>query len=623
MVSASPAAERPRLYPLIQVSDRNADPRRPASPGQHPMKLNDLNKIFMRAQIKRESDIAAKFSLIDEAVRADIIERKDAKRKFRALHAELTAEREALDAARAQGTKAEKTTHEHEARYQRLLDALPGYDYSVVIEGGRPVSTIHGPGCTAVTGYSPEEYAADPFLWYRVVHEEDRSSTVSFFNALLSGHASRSLDHRLHHKKGSIRWIRNRVVPCTDAQGNLIGFDGLITDITEQRHLQEQLRQSQKMESIGALASGIFHDFNNILTAIMGHSELLRMKIEADDPRIKHVKYLIDLVKRAKALTARLLDFARKESDSLKPVMLNALVQSLKQLLPPLLGERIALKLHLSLEDIIVMVDRSQIEQVLMNLATNARDAMPDGGQFSIETAHFELDAAFQGRHGYGVAGRYALVTIADTGAGIPKEIRDRIFDPFFTTKEPGKGTGLGLSIVYNIIKQHNGFINCYSEPGSGTVFRVYLPLAEAAGEEARPQQQIDAMSGTEQVLVADDEHDTRRIMVEALQTFGYQVIEAGDGDDAVRKFLDHVDRIQCLVLDIAMPGKSGKQAYDEISLVHPNLPVLFTSGYTAEGARKRGILAEEHPLLLKPVSPTAIVKAVREVIDAARRREI
>ncbi len=586
------------------------------------MKMNDLKKVFVSVQIKKDADLAAKFSRIDEAVRADIVERKHAERKCRALQAELAAAREALDAARMQRAQAEKTSLEPEARFLRLLETLPGYYYSVVVDRNRPVSTTHGRGCTAITGYTPEEYAADPFLWYRMVHEEDRSSMVRFFNALLSGGSFCSLDHRIRHKNGSIRWIRNRVVPGTDAKGILVGFDGLITDITEQRHLEEQLRQSQKMEAIGTLTSGIFHDFNNILMAIMGHAELLRMKMDADDPRIKHVSSLSNLVGRAGDLTGRLLAFTRKESVSLKPVSLNDLVRSLEQLLPPLLGERITLTRHLFGGELTVMIDPGQIEQVLMNLATNARDAMPDGGELSIETALFELDAAFQGRHGYGVAGRYALVSVVDTGAGIPKEIRERIFEPFFTTKEPGKGTGLGLSIVYNIIKQHNGFINCYSEPGGGTVFKVYLPLAEAAAAEASPQHQTAAMSGTEQVLVADDDHETRRIMVQALEAFGYQVIEAGDGDDAVRKFLDQVDRVQCLVLDVAMPGKNGKQAYDEITLIRPDLPVLFTSGYTADGARKRGILADEHPLLSKPVSPTALVKAVREVLDAACRRK-
>ncbi len=586
------------------------------------MKVNDLKKIFAGVQIKRDTDLTAKFSRIDEAVRADIIERKHAERKCRALQAELTAAREALDAARMQRTQAEKTPREPEARLLRLLEALPGYNYSVAAERGRPVSTTHGPGCTAVTGYTSEEYTADPFLWYRMVHEEDRHTVVGFCNALLSGHGPGSLDHRIRHKNGSIRWIRNRVVPCADATGVLVGFDGIITDITEQRHLEEQLRQSQKMEAIGTLTSGIFHDFNNILMAIMGHAELLRMKMDADDPRLKHVSSLSNLVERAGNLTGRLLAFTREEIVSLKPVGLNDLVRRLEQLLPPLLGERIALTRHLFRGELTVTADPGQIERVLMNLATNARDAMPDGGELSIETTLFDLDTAFQGRHGYGVAGRYALVSVVDTGAGIPKEIRERIFEPFFTTKEPGKGTGLGLSIVYNIIKQHNGFINCYSEPGGGTVFKVYLPLAESIQGEERPERQAGAMTGTEQVLVADDDHDMRQIMVQALQTFGYQVIEAGDGDDAVKKFLDQVNCVQCLVLDVAMPGKNGKQAYDEISLVRPDIPVLFTSGYTADGARKRGILADEHPLLSKPVSPTALVKAVREILDAACRRK-
>ncbi len=583
--------------------------------------MNDLKKIFAGTHITRDADLAAKFSRIDEAVRADIIQRKHAERKCRALQAELAAVREALDASRLQRAQAEKTSGEPEARVLRLLETLPGYYYSVVVDRNRPVSTTHGCGCIAITGYTPEEYATDPFLWYRMVHEEDRSSVVCFFNALFSGSSFSSLDHRIRHKSGLIRWIRNRVVPSADAKGILVGFDGLITDITEQRNLEVQLRQSQKMEAIGTLTSGIFHDFNNILMAIMGHAELLRMKMDADDPRIEHVSSLSNLVDRAGDLTGRLLAFTRKESVSLKPVRLNGLVRGLEQLLPPMLGERIALRRHLFRGELTVMADQGQIEQVLMNLVTNARDAMPDGGELSIETALFELDAAFQGRHGYGVAGRYALVSVVDTGVGIPKEIRERIFEPFFTTKEPGKGTGLGLSIVYNIIKMHSGFINCYSEPGEGTVFKVYLPLAEAAAEEVRTERQTGAITGTEQVLVADDDHDMRRIMVQALQTFGYQVIEAGDGDDAVRKFLDQVDRVQCLVLDVAMPGKNGKQAYDEISLVRPDLPVIFTSGYTADGARKRGVPVDEHPLLSKPVSPTVLAKAVRTVLDAACRR--
>ncbi|MBI5075759.1 MAG: PAS domain S-box protein [Nitrospirae bacterium] len=390
----------------------------------------------------------------------------------------------------------------------------------------------------------------------------------------------------------------------------------LASDLTERMKLEEQLRHAQKMEAVGQLAGGIAHDFNNILTAIIGYGNLLRMKMREDDPLRIDADEILKAAEKAATLTQSLLAFSRKQIISLKAVDLNEIVRRVEKLLLRVMGEDIELKSDLAKENLTVLADSSQIEQVLINLATNARDAMPGAGMFIIETELVMLDREFLHAHGYGKPGLYALLSVDDTGEGMDESTRQKIFEPFFTTKEVGKGTGLGLSIVYGIVKQHNGYINVYSEIGKGTTFRIYLPIVEAEISELKPPEPAVARRGTETVLVAEDDETLRKLVSSVLQNFGYSVIIAADGAEAVAKFMADQDRIQLLILDVVMPKKNGREAFEEIKAIQPDVRVLFTSGYTANIIHKKGIIEAGLNFIHKPVSPNELLIKVREILD-------
>lgn len=396
-----------------------------------------------------------------------------------------------------------------------------------------------------------------------------------------------------------------------------IGVIHVARDITGRKKLEDQLRHAQKMEAIGQLAGGIAHDFNNILNAIMGFGSLIEMNMKEDDPNRIHLKEILNAGERAVHLTQGLLAFSRKQVIDPKPQNLNEIIKGVEKFLMRIIGEDIELKTSLSDCDLTVMVDGSQMQQVLMNLATNARDAMPNGGDLIIEAKQVGLDVEFIKRHGYGKAGRYALLTVTDSGIGMDEKTRERIFEPFFTTKELGRGTGLGLAMVYGIIKQHDGFINVYSEPGKGTTFKIYLPLIKSEVEE-----KVSAMpaaypeGGTEIVLVAEDDQAVRKLTKDILERFGYKVIVAEDGEDAIGKFMDNKENIQLLLLDVIMPRKNGKEVYEEIKKIKPDIKTIFLSGYTANLIHKKGILEEGLNFILKPVSPKELLRKVREALD-------
>jgi len=387
-------------------------------------------------------------------------------------------------------------------------------------------------------------------------------------------------------------------------------------DITEQRKLEAQLRHSQKMEAIGTLAGGIAHDFNNILTAIIGYGHLLEMKLGTDDPLRLFVTHILTAADRAANLTKSLLAFGRKQNIEPLVVDLSGIVQGVEKFLLKLLREDIELQTTIADEACMVFADSGQIEQILMNLATNAHDAMPNGGKLAITTAMISLDRDFVATHGYGAPGRFALLTVTDTGAGMDAETKSRIFEPFFTTKEVGKGTGLGLSMAYGIVKQHNGFINCYSEPGNGTTFRIYLPTVDALAEPVPVPSSKTPQGGTETILVAEDDEQVRMLTHKLLESFGYTVIEARDGNDALTQFFAHQENIQLALLDVIMPGKNGRDAYEEMRKKSPGLKVLFTSGYSAD-IFQRGKLDESNiAFISKPVLPAELLQKIRQLLD-------
>lgn len=419
------------------------------------------------------------------------------------------------------------------------------------------------------------------------------------------------------------KYLKVNAFPRFDKNNKIIGLVHIARDITaqkkveeEQKQLQSQLRHAQKLESIGTLAGGIAHDFNNILNVIIGFGTIIEMNMKEDDPLRPHLKEIFTASERATHLTQSLLAFSRKQIIKIEPININEVVIGVKKMLARIIGEDIELVITQKDKDPIVTADYGQIEQVLMNLATNAKDVMSDGGRLTVKTLIVELDDRHKKSYGYGEPGRYALLSVTDTGAGMDEETREKIFEPFYTTKEIGKGTGLGLSIVYGIVKQHNGYIDVDSEPGKGSTFKIYLPLTEPGVEKTEKIVLPPPAGGTETILVAEDEAQVRKLVKEVLEGAGYTVIEAEDGKDAVNKFMENKDKIQMLMLDVIMPHKNGKEVYEEIKKINPAIKSIFTSGYTADIVHKKGIFDKKFNYISKPVAPSDLLRKIREVLN-------
>jgi signal transduction histidine kinase/ActR/RegA family two-component response regulator len=404
--------------------------------------------------------------------------------------------------------------------------------------------------------------------------------------------------------------------PLLDEQGRRLGAIECIRDVTERKNLEAQLLQIQKMDAIGNLAGGIAHDFNNILMAVMGYANLMKMKARPDTRVHSYVDRILSCVGKGVGITQGLLALGRKQVMELKPYMMSFIVKDVEKLLRPLLPDDMDLRIKLE-DDAAVMADLTQMHQVLINLATNARDAMMQGGQLTIATRCGRMDKRFVSTHGFGRPGEYGIISVSDTGAGMERKIRERIFEPFYTTKETGKGTGLGLSIVYGIVKQHKGYIKVDSEQGRGSTFTIYMPSVKArpgAKKTAAPE----IRGGRETILLADDNHDVRRTGAEILRLAGYTVIEATDGQDAVEKLMEHRGSVDLLVLDVVMPNMNGKEAYEEIRKTEPDVKVLFMSGYTRDMALVKGV-THRVPYISKPFDPSFFLRRIRDVLDGKK----
>jgi len=417
-------------------------------------------------------------------------------------------------------------------------------------------------------------------------------------------------------KKRRIRvYTTSRVIRENGVTTKIVGA---YQDITERRRLEEQLRQSQKMEAVGQLAGGVAHDFNNILTVILGYSSLLKMDAALNDKQRRSVEEITASAEKAAQLTHGLLAFSRKQTLVMKQENLNDIIQHVHKFLTRIIGEDVILNTSCKDAELPIVTDKGQMEQVLVNLATNARDAMPGGGILSVTSERVVLDSSFADFHKSDVPpGAYALLTVSDTGMGIRKEHLEHIFEPFFTTKEVGKGTGLGMAIIYGIIKQHNGFINVYSELGQGTTFRIYLPIQEPGGKPLLDE--VDAgrpQGGHETILVAEDDPAVRRLVSEILQSCGYKVILAEDGEDAVQKFRGNRDTISLILMDMIMPKKNGREALKEMQRIRPGTKAIFSSGYTADFIESRGVSEIGIDLIMKPVQPTELLKKIRHMLD-------
>ncbi len=423
----------------------------------------------------------------------------------------------------------------------------------------------------------------------------------------------------LHNRRkdGGLFWERATISPLRDAQGVITHFLGLKQDITRQKQLEEQLRHSQKLEAVGLLAGGVAHDFNNALQVINGYGTLIQFSQGPGDPNRAALAEILKAAERAAQLTHSLLAFSRKQVMNPKVLDLNAVVGNVEKLLRRIIGADVRLEVSRHPEALSVYVDPGQVEQVLLGLATNARDAMPTGGTLALSTRPWRLDESFRARHGFGREGDYALLEVRDSGEGMDEATLKRIFDPFFTTRELGRGTGLGLATVYGIVKQHKGYILVESTPGQGSVFQVLTPLAAApgeAGEEAGPA--ATDVRGTETILVVEDEPAVRTMVELVLRNHGYGVLLAADGQEAVEVFRAHREAVDFILMDMIMPRKSGRQAYEEIRQEAPGVKVLFISGYTADFIQGRGELDRDMELIMKPVQPLAMLRRIRELLD-------
>jgi PAS domain S-box-containing protein len=417
-------------------------------------------------------------------------------------------------------------------------------------------------------------------------------------------------------KDGKPVLVRLSGAALRDEVGGVIGFEMIVEDVTERRVLEEQLRQAQKMEVIGQFTGGIAHDFNNLLTVILANAEMIGRNLPpgAEDLRAD-LQELRGAAQRGANLVKKLLAFSRREELRVVPVNLAQLASDLMAMLRRLVPESIELRFQGRECEACVMADRGAIEQILVNLVTNARDAMPEGGVLTIEVAETYLDEEFRSTHGWGESGPYVLLSVSDTGIGMDEETKERVFEPFFTTKSPGVGSGLGMAMVYGLVKHHRGFIEILSEVGVGTTVRIYLPKT---GEQAVPEEQVRPVSdlgSRETILLVEDDPAVRRAAVRALEKQGYAVIVAADGVEALELFDRHADRVDLVLCDVVMPRMGGRSLYEALKKKDRMPRFMFTSGYTAKEIEQRGSLPSEVPLLQKPWTVTDLVRSVREVL--------
>jgi two-component system, cell cycle sensor histidine kinase and response regulator CckA len=506
---------------------------------------------------------------------------------------------------------AEEAFHKSEERYSTLVDNLSlGIFRNDGLPGGRFIQV--NPAMVKMFGYeSMPEFLSVPV--------DNLYSNPLERIAVLKEVADKGYikDKVILMKKrdGETIWVSVNSNAKYDSTGRLIWIDGVFEDINSKKLLEMQLQQSQKMEAIGTLAGGVAHDFNNILTAIIGYGNLLKVKAKSNEALMPYVTPILSAAEKASQLTKSLLAFSRKQPISLKKINVNDVVDGMAQILQRVIGDDIELVLRKDDSRLLVDADAGQLEQVLLNLVTNARDAMPKGGVITVETSRMAVSKRLLIKHVVLSPGEYVVVSVSDSGVGMPEETQQRIFEPFFSTKELGKGTGLGLSIVYGIIKQHKGDIGVYSEVGRGTTFKIYLP--QAVGEEDKVSEEPPApvAGGSEKILVADDDDQVRNLVVEVLKDAGYQIIAARDGVEAVEKFKENQDSIDMLLLDVVMARKNGKEAYEDICKIRPDIKVLFISGYTADIIHQKGVLEKHLEFLSKPLSPDILLGKVRQVL--------
>jgi len=526
-----------------------------------------------------------------------------------------------------------------EARYRTLVERLPAITYVAELGAGGPWHYV-SPQIETMLGFTPDEWLSDSMNWMNHIHPDDREIALAAEKLFQETHELFQAEYRMCARDGRLLWFRDEGVLLQQADGQAPLMQGVLYDITERKRLEDQLRHSQKMEAVGQLAGGVAHDFNNLLMLIQAHNEHLRERLAPDDSGRKDALEIENAVTRAASLTGQLLAFSRKQVLRPKVLDLNAVLADVAKMLHRLIGENIEVQVVSAPSLGRVRADPGQMEQVILNLAVNSRDAMPHGGKLTIETRDIELNEDDSRNHGDALPGNYVMLEVSDTGDGMDTETQARMFEPFFTTKAPGKGTGLGLATVYGVVKQSDGWIWVDSKPGRGTTFQIYLPRAEeslveecrlegipvpqsAAAARARgqlpsatPPSPASAPKGTETVLVVEDQDGIRDIVRESLRRNGYNVLIAVDGNEALQMASAYPDPIHLLVTDLVMPNIGGRELAQRLTPLRPGMKVLFMSGYSEHSTLNIEATNDSATILQKPFSLDALARLVRRVLD-------
>ncbi len=507
-----------------------------------------------------------------------------------------------------------------EDRYRTLVERLPAITYVAELGASGPWHYV-SPQIETILGYTPSEWLANSLNWLDRIHPEDRHIAIEEEERFQRVHDMFQAEYRMFAVDGRVLWFRDEgVMLRTSDDGRVHLMQGVLYDITERKRLEEQLRHSQKIEAVGQLAGGVAHDFNNLLMVIQAHNELLRGRLPSDDPAQSHVGEIERAVSRATALTHQLLAFSRRQVLQLKPLDLGATVTEVARMLHRLIPANIELKVLTAATPHCVKADPGQMEQVILNLAVNARDAMPNGGVLSIGTRKVELPETYAGSHARIPPGSYVVLSVGDTGIGMRSETQTRIFEPFFTTKKPGEGTGLGLAIVYGVVKQSGGWITVRSELGGGTAFDIYLPQV---GADTLPPDPLDPnlhatcpALGSETILLVEDQDGIRDLVITFLGKRGYKVLSASDGFEALRIAEEHKDQIDLLFTDVVMPNVGGRELAARLADARPRMKVLFMSGYPDHSDWTTGLPAEA-AILQKPFGLDTLAQKIRTVLDS------
>ncbi len=506
------------------------------------------------------------------------------------------------------------------AAAQRIAN-LGSWELDLLNPGAIDINQLHwSDEAYRIFGFEPRQVSATNELFFDRVHPEDRERVTQALNRALETREPYDIEHRIILPGGEVRIVRERAELSFDAAGKPTQIRGIVMDITERKRLEEQLRQSQKMEAIGQLAGGVAHDFNNILTVIHGHASLLSAEEQLPESTIKSAQQIIAAADRAAGLTRQLLAFSRRQVMQPRRLDLNEVVGNMTVMLGRILGEDITLQLNYWPQPVFVQADASMIEQVLLNLVVNARDAMPQGGRLTIRISSANVTARELWGHPDARPGNFVCLSVIDSGCGIAPENLRRIFEPFFTTKEVGKGTGLGLATVYGIVKQHLGWVEVRSELGKGAAFRVYLPACAETVEEISDEKPVErvVLGGAETLLVVEDETPVRELVCRLLTSYGYKVLGAESGVKALEVWRERKDTVDLLLTDLVMPDRlNGRELAETLRAERPDLKVIFTSGYSADVVGKDFVLQRGLHYLQKPFDPEKLAAAIRNCLDA------